>query len=395
MTMATIITNSSNSSIESSTGNISTSSTFTISSMLGNKKKRKFETTNSSNDNNNNNNDDDHKCDENSNDGNNNNADDDKCRNKNSNKKAKKLPTLFVPTILHCGQEYKVGDTRFILSKTRGSIHLYKMKDYNIITNEPINDFDLKNKVPESMKPLLESRWYYALHVSYGMAVSINRSILRARITGGEILAYKYTECSIEGNECVYYGFIPTLLPKQSKPLASFSTKKQQCKRNSVSKKLNCSYGNNINNDTSTIINNNTFEGTHRICRIATNSVWPRKLYIHLTREYVCSCSENCWIWTVRLGDYRTVQKYCFKKIPWSELYVIMGENDSQCLEQLKIARACVVCAQCFDCANSTAFCRRHKNCKHKRAIFFEDSTTDINNKTLIADSKIKSCIKF
>ncbi|ATZ81537.1 GrBNV_gp09-like protein [Drosophila innubila nudivirus] len=307
-----------------------------------------------------------------------------KTKNDTTTPKSKKnvFTEKFIPLMINCGKDYKIDCTRFY-SKT--SMYLIKMKDFNVITNAPLTENELE-MIPSEMKPLLQSRWYFAIHVSYGMGVSINRSILRARVAGGEIISYKYAECSIEGNECVYYGFIPTISPRKSTNdnLNGLTRRSKNKNKRQLSHITNDNHSNNATTD--------TFEGTHRICRISTKSIWPRKLYVHLYREHLCNCSENCWYWSVRLNDYNTMQKFCFRKIPWSELYIIMGENDTQYLEQLKSVRACVVCAQCFDCANSPIFCRRHRQCKHKRAVFFENSN---DNTTLISDSKIKSCVKF
>lgn len=307
---------------------------------------------------------------------------------KTTTSKSKKnvIAEKFIPLMIDCGKDYKIDCTRFY-SKT--SMYLIKMKDFNVITNAPLTENELE-MIPSEMKPLLQSRWYFAIHVSYGMGVSINRSILRARVTGGEIISYKYAECSIEGNECVYYGFIPTISPRKSTNDNLNGLTRRS--KNKNKRQLNHITNDNHSNNAATTTTSDSFEGTHRICRISTKSIWPRKLYVHLYREHLCNCSENCWYWSVRLNDYNTMQKFCFRKIPWSELYIIMGENDAQYLEQLKSVRACVVCAQCFDCANSPIFCRRHRQCKHKRAVFFDNSN---DNTTLISDSKIKSCVKF
>ncbi|AYP97937.1 GrBNV gp09-like protein-like protein [Mauternbach virus] len=305
-----------------------------------------------------------------------------------SRSKKNTLAEKFIPTVTNCGKDYKINCTRFY---SQTSMFLIAMKDFNIITNAPLAKHELE-MIPHEMKPLLQSRWYFAMHVSYGMGVSINRSILRARVTGGEIISYKYAECSIEGNECVYYGFLPTI---SSRPSTDSNlnglTRPSQIKNKSRHAKSSFTI-NHIKNNDHVTNHVGSFEGTHRVCRISTKSIWPRKLYVQLSREHLCNCSENCWYWSVRLNDYHTLQKFCFKKIPWSELYIIMGENDTQYLEQLKSVRACVICAQCFDCANSPIFCRRHRQCKHKKAIFFENSN---DNATLISDSKIKSCVKF
>lgn len=256
----------------------------------------------------------------------------------------------FVPKTIKYGNEYIINDIRFIMNNPKKSTYVTEMKDYTLITDEMLLPTDYQY-IPMEIKRLLSDRWYFVIHVSHGMTPSINRTILRARVTGGELLAYKYVECSIEGNECVYYGYLPTIHKLENSEIA----------------------------------------GTHLKCRISSVSIWPRKLYIYLKRDCICRCSDNCWYWSVQLENRETIRRYCFKKIPWNNLYIMMGENDESCAENLKEPRICEVCAQCFECSNSPNYCRRHKKCTHKRSIMFN---LDENN-TNIVESNIKSCNKF
>lgn len=259
-------------------------------------------------------------------------------------------PTFQPKTINH-GREYIVGETRFMACEKNKEIYITEMLDYTIISDANFSKNELE-LLPRYLKPLLDSRWYYSIHVATGCEPIIDRDVLRARVTGGEITAYKYTNCSIHKNNCIYYGFLPTLVQN---------------------------------------VDVRSLEGGHRICRVGMLSVWPRKLYVHLKREFICNCSENCWYWSVRLENYYNQQRYCFKNIPWKRLYIIMGEEDVTCIDSIKVARTCPVCAQCFACSNSVKFCRRHRECKHKQAVFFEPN----DGKTLISDSKIKSCTRL
>lgn len=286
-----------------------------------------------------------------------------------SRKKAKVVQknattTLEIEPSKLCGEDFRIGDTRFISSKT---LYQTEFNDYTLITNVDFTPYI--KYAPREIKPLLASRWMYVMHVSHGMQPSITRNILQARVTGGEILAYKYTECSIEGNECVYYGFLPVLHS-----------------RNRIASILSC--------------------GTHRICRVSMMEVWPRKLFIYMKRDFQCNCSENCIRWHVTLKDYPKSKQCCIKTIPWNDLYIMMGDGDRKCMEIIKVPRSCFVCAQCYDCSKSPNYCRKHRICKHKLVKIFNNITTTTTtnnnqcsnnqqNPTIICDSKMKSCIKY
>lgn len=272
---------------------------------------------------------------------------------------------------IKCGRRLKIGNSIFINSTT---IYRTDFNDYTLITNSDFTEYF--KYAPLTLKNLLEPRWYYSMHISHGMQPSVNRNILKARVLGGEILAYKFTKCSIEGNECVYYGFIPTIAPNDQIDNVNAANCLDSDDDND---KFNTEYNeNNRNSD---------FKDTHRNCRIAMLVTWPRKLYIYLSREFMCDCSPGCSIWACRMEDYYTEIRFCVKQIPWERLYVIMGDADNETTEEIKIARNCVVCAQCFDCSQSAEFCRKHKICKHKRSDNYSIET--------IKGSKIKKCNKF
>lgn len=241
------------------------------------------------------------------------------------------------PECVAIGKELKIGKDVFISKNT-----LYKitMSDYTIISDA---QFDV-SYAPIALKPLLAKKWVYKLHVDQTISPVITRSTLRDRVIGGEILAYRYTECSIAGNSCVYYGFIPTIVKR--------------------------------------------FDDSHNTCYISSVSVWPRKLYVYLKRGYACACSPGCCMWTIHMDNYSTTQSFCAKKIQWAKIYIMMGEYDTSCVEQLKPIRSCEVCAQCFDCSKNTSFCRKHRICKHKTAKPLEDVLT-------ITKSSMKQCKKY
>lgn len=251
------------------------------------------------------------------------------------------------------GNNLKIGDTLFIGSSVGGNGQLFSTEftDYTLISNVDFTNFiDL---VPKEIKPLLTDRWFYCIHVSHGMQLSVRRSDLIARVAGGEILAFKYTECSIEGNECAYYGFIPTI-------------------------------GN---------ADDMFGSDTHRLCRFALQEIWPRKIYVYIKLLNACDClsAENggCMKCIITDVDSKTSKQTCLKRLPWDMVYLMMGDADETCVDQVKEPRQCIVCAQCKNCSKSTNFCRTHRVCKHKRAIVSLKSGFDFKL------SKIKPCQKY
>lgn len=234
------------------------------------------------------------------------------------------------------------------------------MPDYTILT-----DYDFTPCIPyapESLKEALCPRWIYNLHIGQSESSKIKYSNLQQRIKGGEILAYRYTECIIEGNEAVYCGFIPTKAPK-----------------------------------TEDLI------GTHKICRFSLQEVYPRKLYVHLKRmPGRCFCTfENskddfdtstmCFQWKGLMynGSERI---FCSKKIDWCNLYVFMGEADEECKEFTKIPRDCPVCAQCRQCNIGAFYCRKHITCRHKKAKIFIGKNSNLSTILKRNIPKIKPC---
>lgn len=253
------------------------------------------------------------------------------------------------------------------------------MPDYTILTDD---DFSSCIKyAPLSLKSALQPRWIYNLHIGQSDSSTINTENMQQRIKGGELLAYKFTECIIEGNRAVYCGFIPTM---------------------ATGSKLT---------------------GTHKTCRFSLQEIFPRRLYVHLKRRpgrCVCSfdnfddsavtatnintvadsssssappssssSSDNCSQWQVTMYD-GTKRIFCCKIIDWTNIYVFMGESDSECKEFTKIPRDCPVCAQCYKCSVGASYCRTHTVCKHKKAQIFVGENSALSN--VLVKPKIKRC---
>ncbi|ATY70214.1 GrBNV gp09-like protein [Tomelloso virus] len=255
--------------------------------------------------------------------------------------KKKRDTEVLNPTTLEClpvGKEYRIGNGIFI---SKSSLYKIEFDDYTLITDAP---FKIEN-APKELKPLLRKRWIYKLHVNSTLAPIIKRSVLLDRVIGGQILAYRYTECSVAGNSCVYYGFVPTIAK--------------------------------------------TFQDSHSTCYVAAKELWPRRLFIYLKVGYSCNCGEkNCTTWNGDTVNYPTREAFCAKKIKWDRLYIMMGDSDKSCLEIIRPFRSCEVCAQCFACSNSMDFCRKHKKCTHKTAKPLADIAA-------IMPSNMKMCAKY
>lgn len=218
------------------------------------------------------------------------------------------------------GPTVTIGKT--VLESTSGlPLYLTRMSDYTLVSDCEFTEF--VKFAPASLKAVVRDNWHYLVHVSPTVRVAVTRAALRARVIGGEILAYQYSECSIEGNDCVYYGFLPT-------------------ERQNIA-------------------------DTHKRCLLSAMQVWPRKLYVYARRESACMCSPGCSLWSFKVRDCDRERRFCIKRVPWNEVYIMMGDLDETCVEEIKEPRQCAVCAQCIKCANSPVYCRSHRRCKHKR----------------------------
>jgi hypothetical protein len=257
------------------------------------------------------------------------------------NNEENSLPLKFVDR----GSAFDVGLCKFV-SRT-STLRTCEFEDYTLII-EGNGAFDL-SWAPKQLKPLLKDRWVYSLHALYNINAVISRDTFNDRVRGGEILAYRYTELPINGQSCIYYGFIPTI-------------EKQ-------------------------------FNDTHKQSLVSAVDVWPRKIYVHLKSKVFCNCSPNCTKWMIELAN-REIKICCGRDIPWGKLYIIMGDANESVVDSLKSSRNCEVCAQCFECSKGIDYCRRHKKCKHKRTTLADP---ELLNSTVnfLQKSKIKACSKY
>ncbi|KAG8362533.1 GbNV_gp09-like [Fopius arisanus] len=242
------------------------------------------------------------------------------------------------------GNDYTIANAKFISSR---GFYLSKFADYTVLTD---SDFSLYLQyAPRSLKSVLESRWNYVMHIGDKMTPPLTRNDLYLRVIEGQILGYKFMECSVEGNESVYYGVVPSV------------------------KVAN-------------------IDSNDRLCRFSMMSVYPRKLYIHLERQMACMCSDGCIQWKGLYADNVRTFTTCGKRIPWDDVYVMMGELDENGIESIKQPRECYVCAQCFNCSKSLSYCRKHQICKHSQSVCFDGQNTSLIS--AIKPSRIKRCRK-
>lgn len=262
--------------------------------------------------------------------------------------------------------------------KSDRAIWKTEMSDYTILTDEDFTNYVMY--APKSLKERIKQRWLYNMHIGQSFSSTITSQHLNQRVRGGEILAYKYAECVIEGNQAVYCGYIPTI--KQVDPT-----------------------------------------GVHNTCRFSLQEIYPRKLYVYLARRVgrcVCSFDKKlgertaaitsttttsdhltpppknieCTRWLVKLYD-GVDRAYCSKSIDWSNVYVFMGEPDTNCKEFMKIPRDCPVCAQCYKCSVGGFYCRTHVVCKHKRAKIFVGENSSLAALINKPKPRMKRCQKI
>lgn len=262
------------------------------------------------------------------------------------------LPSLILESVLlNC---FKFGNVSFNPNGTNWFITTFE--DYEIISSYPIFDNPIESInnsiIPNSIKPLLSQHWLYRLDLKYKPDFVLDRNVLRRKVTEDKILSFMYAECSVGLNNCVYYGFLPTLTA-----------------------------------------NVEMINDCHKICRVSAVHEWPRKIYIEFKfLDYKNLCCENldkCAVWRVKYRD-GTYSDVCIRKVKWEHLYCFMGNsninNGILSGGGLKSNRVCDVCAQCYKCSQSFEFCRKHKVCKHKRAKLDVDHS---NLSVLLGDVKI------
>jgi len=157
------------------------------------------------------------------------------------------------------------------------------------------------------------------------------------------------------------------------------------------------------NTDRNDISEKNTVKdfdiGGHSLCRLNTQRVWPRNVYLRITKECACTCSPECVRVSVLTRDdvgssklekiIKPKKTYCIRQTPWEDVYLMMGSNNDSVVESLvKEHRLCRTCAQCRKCSTSPVFCREHKVCRHKKPIVTEGLVNTTKNNV----PKIKQC---
>lgn len=242
--------------------------------------------------------------------------------------------------------------------KSDRAIWKTEMSDYTILSDEDFTDY--VKYAPPSLKEHIRQRWIYNMHIGQSYSSTINSQQMNQRVRGGEILAYKFAECMIEGNQAVYCGYVPTIQPAD-------------------------------------------LTGIHKTCRFSLQEVYPRKLYVYLVRRLgrcVCSFDENaaasndCSRWQIKLYDGEN-RICCSKNIDWTKIYIFMGEPNTDCKEFMKIPRDCPVCAQCYKCSVGGFYCRTHVVCKHKKAKIFVGENSSLLALINKPKPKIKRCQKI
>lgn len=314
--------------------------------------------------------------------------------------------------------------------------------------------FDSLRCIPREIRSKQNDRWINVAHIQIFSRSIITRDRLRDRVCSGQILAYHYKECSIEGNKCIYYGFVPTLNFKSLQPndddddriedyddddndsgsMAKSGgndggkSELDEISNNDANSTKQQRTNSNVDNamdeegerrrrrrlktiDTNVdagademkkMSNVKSFYGAHVTAKINVQHVWPRKLYIQLKRDSACSCSNGCLRVSVltiddvhaTITDARKIIKpkrtYCLKRVPWNRVYIMMGDIDKTVIESIKEHRMCKTCAQCRKCLNSPVFCRDHKRCKHEKTMV-DVSSFDLS----LGMPKIKKCRKI
>ncbi|CAH0393289.1 unnamed protein product [Bemisia tabaci] len=226
------------------------------------------------------------------------------------------------------------------VGKSKGdAVFITDFEDYSICSDEDFSEYI--HQVPRALQEKLDSQWVYVTHILPTLRKTITRNELYNQAMSGKILAYQYTECSVAGCECVYFGYIPA---NGSKYIA----------------------------------------GCHKRCLIASQKVWPRRLLVKLSNRTACSCGErDCarWYSSFLSDSFSSETSFvrfnnCIRRFPWSDIRVYPGEKNRAFNERIKTPRECKVCAQCFACSRSDSYCRTHTVCKHKRHTLYNSITT-------------------
>lgn len=240
--------------------------------------------------------------------------------------KFKPEPIVLDDLTIEQSQEYECNVLQFgqsIFHANYKKTFVTRMKDFTIISNFNLNAYT--SYIEKKIKPQMKDRWIHSFHVGPTTQELITRKMLQAREDDGQIVAYHYKEFSMEGNECVYFGYIPST--------------------------------------------NITFSsGSHVRSVITVNQVWPRQLFVRLVKTTACECSAQCIRVSVELFSQSTDTRpsalktvFCVKRIPWKDIYLMMGDTIEDSGELYKKNRVCNVCAQCIKCSLMSTFCNAHR----------------------------------
>lgn len=212
----------------------------------------------------------------------------------------------------------RFGETLFHLPRSVGYVTEYD--DYTLITDYDFTPF--LHLAPRAVRPILERRLRYVLHVSHGNRLCVTPELLAARVVGGQVVGFGYRLCSIAGNDCAYYAFVPSV--------------------------------------------NVSLRYTHSRPILQLHIAYPRQLFVYLSLNGICRCSSGCLRWSMFTYHQKRVSaaSYCARRINWDDVYVMMGDllqpdDDSG-------SGPCTVCSQCYACRTSSSRCRRHRVCHHR-----------------------------
>jgi len=192
---------------------------------------------------------------------------------------------------------------------------------------------------------------------------------------GGLVMAYHFKECDIVGNMCIYYGFLPAMSLRLRPRICHITNAYEPTVI------IDDSGDPDVGNVSEKVQIVDSELGGHSLCRLNTQRVWPRHMYLRIIKECACSCSEQCVRVSVLtrddvLGPTKLVKlikpknTYCIRQIPWEDTYLMMGSNNDSVVESL--IKENRLCKSCRKCSNSPVFCREHKICRHKKSAVAE-----------------------
>lgn len=281
------------------------------------------------------------------------------------------------------GKQIKIGLFEFELENAN-DLYITDLKDFSLITDSDITQYiSNSNLINVSIREAKQPKWHYVAHLPPTNTSMVTNNTLRDRVIGGSILAYRGTWCSIEGNQCFYFGYIPTARQEFE------YTHRRSCIIDNTDKI--------VDNIMSTNKQTNSDDDDEESDEYPTmfKEQWIREIYIYgnilPTSNCICGSAE-CALF-VTLLDTSQKAIFCIKNVNLTDIYCIMGniiDFKKKNIENVD----CIVCKQCYRCSRSSEPCRRHKVCKHKL------KTTKISldpafTVNIFVKPKIKSCIKL